>query len=108
MTEEEKNKLEEIKWETRKEIRALQPRILRVGTYLSGLQYRLGELMSEYHQADRALADHYKKIICEGKKKKPDTIEEILKDPIKAAKLFEQLRKMTNDEVMETLSSEGD
>ena len=106
MTEEEKERLEQIKLETHKEIRALQPRILRVGTYLSGLQYRLGELMAEYHRADRILANHYKKTICNGKKHKPESIEEMLKDPVKAKILFEQLRKMNNDKVLGVLAEE--
>ena len=78
MTKDEEAKLERTKCEALINIKKLQPRIVRVGNYLSSLQYRLGELMNEYHHADRVLANWKKIEKIEAKKHKLETIEDLV------------------------------
>ena len=97
MTEEKEKELHKMKTDACHKIKELQHRICRVGGYLTQLQYELQDHMDFYHAADRELAEEFKlKKIKPTKKglKDQDWIKKILADPIKAAKLFEELEKI--------------
>lgn len=105
MTDEKEKELQKIKVDAYIKIKELQHRICRVGGYISGLQCQLSEHMDFYHQADRELADQHKLTVIESNKSKPKTmsVEDILKNPAMSKVLFEELKKMNNDKVIESL-----
>ena len=99
MTEEKEKELNKVKVESYLKIKELQSRICRVGSYLTGLQYQLKDHTDFYHEADRELANElkFKKVGIKPTSLLEDDnwIKDILADPVKSAKLFEELEKLT-------------
>jgi len=105
MTKEKEKELNKVKVESYVKIKELQTRICRVGSYLVGLQYQLGEHMNFYHSADRELANEFKLRKVTNKPtsllQDDDWIRDILADPVKSAKLFKELEKLAVEKAMD-------
>jgi hypothetical protein len=111
MTDEKEKELQKVKVDAYLKIKELQHRICRVGGYISGLQCQLSEHMDFYHQADRELAEEFKmKKVKPASKKlvEQDWVKEILADPVKSAKMFEQLEQLQQVKSHDTWMASGD